>query len=234
MIMNRSQAMATAVAAAAALTATGITYATAAPAPEAAPAVVKQAPAPDYAPMGGEGGQGKGNEGGGRGGERGEGGEGGERGEHGKRRHHEIGRIFINERSFSAVPDGCITVVSGLGSKSFNIRNDSKKTVEFFRGVTCDNGAPVATVGPHSEANNVRTGKIKDEDEGEKGEHEKGEDEKGEHEKGEDEKGEHHKKHHEEMEDGVKVKNGVVGSFRVIKRHHEKGEGGEFGGFDED
>ncbi|MFJ5901392.1 hypothetical protein ACIQFZ_39865 [Streptomyces sp. NPDC093064] len=232
MIMNRSHATAAAIAAAAALTATGITYATAATAPQTAPAVVKQAPAPAYAPMGGEGGQG--NEGGG-----GRGGEGGERGEgfKGKRHHREIGRIFINERSFSAHPDGCITVVSGLGSKSFNIRNDSKQTVEFFRGVTCDNGAPIATVGPRSEANNVRPGKNRDEDEDEKGEHEKGEHEKGEHEKGEHEKGEHHKKHHEEMEDGVKVKNGVVGSFRVIKRHHGKGEGGEFGefgGFDED
>ncbi|MFD4976575.1 hypothetical protein ACFWOI_42240, partial [Streptomyces sp. NPDC058424] len=89
-------------------------------------------------------------------------------------------------------------------------RNDSKTTVEVFRGVTCDNGAPIATVGPRSEANNVRPGKVKDEDEDEKGEH-------------------------EEMEDGVKVKNGVVGSFRVIKRHHGgKGGGGEFGGFDED
>ncbi|MFD4976833.1 hypothetical protein ACFWOI_43695, partial [Streptomyces sp. NPDC058424] len=145
-----------------------------------APAVVQQAPAPAYAPMGKK---------------------------RGERRHHKIGRIFINERSFSAVPDGCITVVSGLGSKSFNIRNDSKQAVEFFRGVTCDNGAPIATVGPRSEANNVRPGKIKDEDEDEKGEHEKGEHEKGEHEKGEHEKGEHHKKHHEEMEDGVKVKN---------------------------
>ncbi|MFB7115284.1 hypothetical protein [Streptomyces sp. NPDC056291] len=216
MIMNRSHATTAALAAAAALTATGITYATAATAPQTAPAVVKQAPAPAYAPMGGEGGQGgqgKGNEGGG--GRGGEGGEGGE-GFKGKRHHREIGRIFINERSFSAVPDGCITVVSGLGSKSFNIRNDSKQAVEFFRGVTCDNGAPIATVGPRSEANNVRPGKIKDEDEDEKGEHEKGE---------------HHKKHHEEMEDGVKVKNGVVGSFRVIKRHHGKGGGGEFGGF---
>ncbi|MFF4764170.1 hypothetical protein [Streptomyces sp. NPDC001292] len=185
MIMTRSTAVTAAVAAAAALAATGITYATAAPAPEAAPAVVKQAPAPAHAPMDGGSGQGKGNEGGGRGGnegggERGERGERGEHGKHGKRRHHEIGRIFINERSFSAHPDGCITVVSGLGSKSFNIRNDSKRTVEFFRGVTCDNGAPVATVGPHSEANGVKV---------------------------------HHTK-------GVHVKDGVVGSFRVIKRHH--------------
>ncbi|MFB7325787.1 hypothetical protein [Streptomyces sp. NPDC056190] len=184
MIKTRSSAVTAAVAAAAALVATGITYATAAPAPEAAPAVVQQAPAPAQAPMGGEGGQGgqggqgKGNEGGGRGGE---GGEGGERGEGFKgKRHHEIGRIFINERSFSAHPDGCITVVSGLGSKSFNIRNDSKRTVEFFRGATCDNGAPVATVGPHSEANGVKV---------------------------------HHTK-------GVHVKDGVVGSFRVVKRHH--------------
>ncbi|MFD4973826.1 hypothetical protein [Streptomyces sp. NPDC058424] len=183
MIKTRSSAVTAAVAAAAALVATGITYATAAPAPEAAPAVVQQAPAPAGAPMGGEGGQGgqgKGNEGGGRGGERGEQGEQGERGEQGKRRHHEIGRIFINERSFSAHPDGCITVVSGLGSKSFNIRNDSKRTVEFFRGATCDNGAPVATVGPHSEANGVKV---------------------------------HHTR-------GVHVKDGVVGSFRVVKRHH--------------
>ncbi|MFI9601429.1 hypothetical protein ACIHCX_16375 [Streptomyces sp. NPDC052043] len=230
MIMNRSHATAAAIAAAAALTATGITYATAATAPQTAPAVVKQAPAPAYAPMGGEGGQGKGNEGGGRGGEGGERGEQGERGEHGKRRHHE-GRIHINERTFSGRPDGCITVVSGLGSRSFNIRNDSRNTVEFFRGVTCDNGAPVATVGPHSEANNVRT-KFRDEDEDENCE--KDEHEKDEHEKDEHEKGEHHKKYHEEMEDGVRVKNGVVGSFRVVKRHHEKGEFDGFDGFDED
>ncbi|MFJ2718038.1 hypothetical protein ACIQMV_30655 [Streptomyces sp. NPDC091412] len=180
MIMTRSHVIPAAVAAAAALVATGITYATAAPAPEAAPAVVQQAPAPAYAPLGGESGQGKGNEGGGRGGEGGERGEGGQGGEHGKRRHHEIGRIFINERSFSAQPDGCITVVSGLGSKSFNIRNDSKRAVEFFRGATCDNGAPVATVGPCSEANGVKV-------------------------------------HHTE---GIHVKDGVVGSFRVVKRHH--------------
>ncbi|MFB6961222.1 hypothetical protein ACFCYB_30510 [Streptomyces sp. NPDC056309] len=186
MIKTRSSAVTAAVAAAAALVVTGITYATAAPAPEAAPAVVQQAPAPAQAPMGGEGGQGKGNEGGGRGGEQGE---QGERGEQGKRRHHEIGRIFINERSFSAHPDGCITVVSGLGSKSFNIRNDSKRTVEFFRGATCDNGAPVATVGPHSEANGVKV---------------------------------HHTK-------GVHVKDGVVGSFRVVKRHH--GEDFDFDDF---
>ncbi|MFJ5156868.1 hypothetical protein ACIQCF_36055 [Streptomyces sp. NPDC088353] len=157
MIMTRSTAVTAAISAASALAATGITYAAASPAsvPQTVPAVAQQASARDYAPMGGEGGQGKGNEGGGRGGE---GGERGERGEHGKRRHHEIGRIFINERTYSAAPDGCITVVSGLGSKSLNIRNESKRTVEVFRGATCDNGAPVATVGPRSEANGVKPG----------------------------------------------------------------------------
>ncbi|MGW3361093.1 hypothetical protein ACWDFL_37915, partial [Streptomyces bungoensis] len=47
---------------------------------------------------------------------------------------------------------------SGLGAKSLNIRNDSRKTVEVFRGAVCDNGAPVATVGPHSSSDGVRPG----------------------------------------------------------------------------
>ncbi|MEU2602304.1 hypothetical protein ABZ669_35330 [Streptomyces hirsutus] len=98
------------------------------------------------------------------------------------------GRIHINERSYSAAPGGCITVVSGLGSRSLNIRNDSRRTVEVFRGATCDNGAPIATVGPHSSSDGV------------------------------------HPRH---VEGGVFVKNGVVGSFRVVKRHF-----GEFGGND--
>ncbi|MFB6960394.1 hypothetical protein ACFCYB_26070 [Streptomyces sp. NPDC056309] len=188
MIMTRSTAVTAAISAASALAATGITYAAATPesVPQTVPAVAQQAPAPAYAPMGGEGGQGKGNEGGGRGGE---GGEHGEHGEHGKRRHHEIGRIHINERTYSAVPDGCITIVSGLGSKSLNIRNDSRRGVEVFRGATCDNGAPVATVGPRSEANGIKV---------------------------------HHTK-------GVHVKDGVVASFRVIKRHH--GEDFDFDDF---
>ncbi|MFF2963318.1 hypothetical protein ACFVT1_31365 [Streptomyces sp. NPDC057963] len=211
MIMTRSHAIATAVAAAAALTATGITYASAVPAPQAQ-AQVAPAAITAQAPMGGEGGNtGKGNEGKGnegnerRGNER----EGNER--EGKR-HHEEGRIHINEREYSGRPDGCITVVSGLGAKSFNIRNDSRNEVEVFRGAVCDNGAPIATVGRFSTANNIRPGKDEDED---------------------CEKDEHHKnKHHEKMNDGVKVKNGVVASFRVIKRHHdEKGEGGDFGDY---
>ncbi|MYV42243.1 hypothetical protein GT030_26090, partial [Streptomyces sp. SID1328] len=57
------------------------------------------------------------------------------------------GRIQINERSYSTHPGDCITVVSGLGAKSLNVRNDTRKAVEVFRGAVCDNGAPIATVG---------------------------------------------------------------------------------------
>ncbi|MFE9942099.1 hypothetical protein [Streptomyces hirsutus] len=190
-MITRSNVVTAAVAAAAALAATGITYASASayePA-QAAPAVqqaaapaFQQAPAPAAAPMGGDSGkgnEGKDNEG------RGNEGRGHEGRGHGGRDFED--RIHINERSFSAHPDGCITVVSGLGSKSFNIRNDSKRTVEFFRGATCDNGAPVATVGPHSEANGIKV---------------------------------HHTK-------GVKVRDGVVGSFRVV--HRFDGHGGDDG-----
>ncbi|MEV5876670.1 hypothetical protein AB0L75_21030 [Streptomyces sp. NPDC052101] len=126
MKLARSNMVTAAVAGAAALVATGITYASAAsvPAPEAAPTAAAGAPR--------DGGtQGKGNEGG---------------------RHEEEGRIQINERSYSSHPGDCITVVSGLGAKTLNIRNDSDKTVEVFRGAVCDNGGPIATVGPHSDS----------------------------------------------------------------------------------
>lgn len=212
MIMTRTHAIATAVAAAAALTATGITYASAVPAPQTQ-AQVAPAAIPAQALTGGEGGNtGKGNEG------KGNEGRGGERrgNERGGKRHHEEGRIHINEREYSGRPDGCITVVSGLGAKSFNIRNDSRNEVEVFRGAVCDNGAPIATVGRFSSANNIRPGKDEDED-FDKGEHH-------------DNK-HHNNKHHDKMDDGVKVKHGVIASFRVIKRHH--GEFGESGGYGE-
>ncbi|MFF3941034.1 hypothetical protein [Streptomyces phaeofaciens] len=74
-------------------------------------------------------------------------------------RQQEDGRIQVNERSYSADPGTCIAVVNvlngGLGAVTFNVRNDSKRTVEFFNGITCDNGAPAATVGPGSSTNSL-------------------------------------------------------------------------------
>jgi hypothetical protein len=72
------------------------------------------------------------------------------------------GRIYFNERSYSASTDGCVAAASGLGSSSFNIFNDSWRTVEVFRGFTCDNGSPVATVGPHGGTNGVVTSTVQD------------------------------------------------------------------------
>ncbi|MFD8257719.1 hypothetical protein ACFV19_01975 [Streptomyces griseoluteus] len=57
------------------------------------------------------------------------------------------GRIYFNERTYSASADGCI---AGAGSSSFNIFNDSRKTVAVFQGFDCA-GSPVAIVGPHDE-----------------------------------------------------------------------------------
>jgi len=180
---TRNIAMTAAVAAAAALAATGVTYASAAGAPEAAPAVRQAAPAaapavagPAAAPLGGDSGNSKGNEG----------------QEEGRRE----GRIDINERTYTAHFQGCITVLSGLGSKSFNIRNDSRKTVEFFRGVTCDNGAPIATVGPWSTSNGVKV------------DHDHGRGHGG---------------------SGVHVRDGVVGSFRVVDDHRDGRDDGRGG-----
>ncbi|WP_316741389.1 hypothetical protein [Streptomyces sp. MK7] len=189
MIMNRSHAITAGLAAAAALAATGITYASAASAPEAVPAAVQQAPA--QVPMGGDTGNNnnsKGNEGNNN---------NNHHENHGHKRHEDRGWIHINERSFSAHTRGCAVIVSGLGSTSLNIRNDSRKTVEVFRGLTCDNGAPIATVGPHSTSFGVFPKHVK----------------------------------------GVHVKDGVVGSFRVIDRHdddydddYDGGYGGDRGG----
>ncbi|MDT0466194.1 hypothetical protein [Streptomyces gibsoniae] len=148
---TRSIAVTAAVAAGAALVATGITYASAASEPVQA--------APFAAPQGSSGNNNsnnndnyndnynsKGNEGHHH--------EHGEEHEH-ERHHHGEGRIFVNEREYSPHESSCITVVSGLGANSLNIRNDSKKFVEVFNGATCDNGAPIATVGPHSSSNGL-------------------------------------------------------------------------------
>ncbi|MCX4530788.1 hypothetical protein [Streptomyces sp. NBC_01669] len=185
---TRTFAVTAAVAGAAVLATTGITYASAVGSTQAAPSVQQAAPAAAH--LGGGDSGGRGNEGRGNGGGYGGGGNnrgGNERGgnERGGYGDKEEGRIFINERSYSARgEDGCITVVSGLGSRSFNVRNDSRRTVEFFRGATCDNGSPVATVGPWSTSNGVFT--------------------------------------RQHIRGGVFVKNGVVGSFRVVRDHFDK------------
>ncbi|MGX1541293.1 hypothetical protein [Streptomyces adustus] len=57
------------------------------------------------------------------------------------------GRIYFNERTYSAFADGCITAASSGG---FSIFNDSRQTVAVFRGFSCS-GSPVAIVGPHGE-----------------------------------------------------------------------------------
>ncbi|MFF1914761.1 hypothetical protein ACFVYE_24735 [Streptomyces sp. NPDC058239] len=189
-MVTRSTVVTAALAAAAALAATGITYASAASSePAQAAPVVQQAAAPGSALDGGD--AGKGNEGKGN---EGKGGGGYDKGYENKgHRDHYEGRIHINERTYSAEGGGCVTVVSGLGSKTLNIRNDSRRTVEVFRGATCDNGAPLATVGPWSSSDGVHPGRVRG---------------------------------------GVKVRNGVVGSFRVIERHHDGGGygGGGYGG----
>ncbi|WP_327286381.1 MULTISPECIES: hypothetical protein [unclassified Streptomyces] len=138
MKIARSTAVTASIAAAAAMAAMGITYASAASQPERPAPVVQQA-AVAQAPLGGDPAKGKGNEDR----ERFEG-------------RHQEGRIKINERSFSAHPGDCITVISGLGAKTLNIRNDTRNTVEVFGGAVCDNGAPIATVGPQSQSNGVK------------------------------------------------------------------------------
>jgi hypothetical protein len=185
MKISRSTALTAAAAAAAALAATGVTYASAASAPEAAPAAPAAVAAPAApaaaAPMGGAGtgnndNNGKGNE--------------GREGGRGERGFFE-GRVQINERSYSAHPGDCITVVSGLGARTLNIRNDTHRVVEVFRGAVCDNGAPVAVVGPFSQSDGVRV----------------------------------------HCTPGVHVRNGVIGSFRVVGGRHGGGhDGGDWGG----
>ena len=92
------------------------------------------------------------------------GGEGGEKREGGDRRdggrghgHEEAGRIYFNERTYSADTEGCVTAASGAGSTSFSVFNDSRKVVEVYRGFSCDNGSPVTTVGPYGATNGVVT-----------------------------------------------------------------------------
>jgi hypothetical protein len=154
-MQTRTVALIAASVGAAAVAVTGVTYASAAgSSPQSAPAAA-QAVVPAAVPFGGETGEKKGGEFN----QRNERNERGERRERHERRE-EHGRIFVNERTYGAKEGSCVAVISttqrALGARSFNIRNDSHKTIEFFRGATCDAGSPVATVGPRSTSNSVR------------------------------------------------------------------------------
>ncbi|MFJ9840291.1 hypothetical protein ACIRYZ_07455 [Kitasatospora sp. NPDC101155] len=176
---RRTLAVAAAGIGAAALATTGITYALAGftSAPPSVQQVVQpveqvdpaeplsvqraaqpvQQAAPAAAVAGGGGEKGGGEKGGGENGEKHEGGdrhEGGRGRGHG---HEEAGRIYFNERTYSADSEGCITAASGLGSTSFSVFNDSRKVVEVYRGFSCDGGSPVTTVGPYGATNGVVT-----------------------------------------------------------------------------
>ncbi|MGW6401524.1 hypothetical protein [Streptomyces sp. NPDC055134] len=153
---TRIFAVSAAMVGAAVLAAAGITYAAqsestqaAPPAKQAAPSAKRAAPpakqaAPAAAPHGTDSTGGRKNEGRGH----------KDRGYGGK----DEGRIHFNERTYSARTEGCIPAASGLGSTSFSIYNDSDRTVEVYRGFNCDNGSPVATVGPYGATHGVATG----------------------------------------------------------------------------
>ncbi|MEY9996962.1 hypothetical protein ABIE67_008994 [Streptomyces sp. V4I8] len=72
----------------------------------------------------------------------------------GNDRREDRGRIYVNERTFSAEPGVCTAVISSP-AVSFNVRNESDRTVEFFTGITCDNGAAIATVGPRNSSSAI-------------------------------------------------------------------------------
>ncbi|MEU8990471.1 hypothetical protein AB0C98_29265 [Streptomyces sp. NPDC048558] len=55
-------------------------------------------------------------------------------------------RVYVNERTYSVEGGECIAVISSPAT-SFNVRNETDKRIEFFTGITCDNGAAIATIG---------------------------------------------------------------------------------------
>ncbi|MBC9725190.1 hypothetical protein [Streptomyces sp. TRM68367] len=120
----------------AALVATGVNYASASSsAPQSAPSDVQEAAA--SVPLGGDG----------------------QTNFDPRHDRHDEGRIHVNERTYPADPGECIAVVSSTAPTSttatFNVRNQSDKTIEFFNGITCDNGSPLAEIGPRSSANQI-------------------------------------------------------------------------------
>jgi hypothetical protein len=69
-------------------------------------------------------------------------------------RNDEHGRILVNERTYSAEPGVCTAVISSPAT-TFNVRNESDRTVEFFSGITCDTGAAIATIGPRNSSSAI-------------------------------------------------------------------------------
>jgi hypothetical protein len=68
---------------------------------------------------------------------------------------NDVGRIHVNERTYSPEPGVCTAVISSPAT-TFNVRNESDKTVEFFTGITCDNGGAIATIGPRNSSSAIR------------------------------------------------------------------------------
>jgi hypothetical protein len=125
------------------LAATSVNYASASSsAPQSAASAQEVA---GYAPQGGDGGP--------------QGGDGqmnfgDQRGNHGNHHNDDHGQIHVNERTFSAERGVCTAVISSPAT-SFNVRNESDKTVEFFTGITCDNGPAIATIGPRNSSSAI-------------------------------------------------------------------------------
>ncbi|MFE6174684.1 hypothetical protein [Streptomyces sp. NPDC056464] len=118
-MQKRTAALIAASAAAVAVTVTGVTYASADSASSARDAV-----RPAAAPLGGD--------------------HDWDKKGHG---HKGDGEIQINERTYSSDPGVCVAVVRPAFT-SFNIANNTRRTLQFFANDNCDAGAPLATVGP--------------------------------------------------------------------------------------
>lgn len=97
-----------------------------------------------------------------------------------RHRNDDHGRIHVNERTYSPEPGVCTAVISSPAT-SFNVRNETDRTIEFFSGITCDAGAPIATIGPRGSSSTIPGTTVFD---------------------------------------GAVVPFALVGSFRVLDKHH--------------
>lgn len=76
-------------------------------------------------------------------------------------RNDDRGRIHVNERTFAAEPGVCTAVISSPAT-SFNVLNESDRTIEFFRGITCDNGSAIAKIGPRNSSSAIEGTRVLD------------------------------------------------------------------------